>query len=318
MSHRSIKAMAARIAVTLCAVLPIACSLTTPGGIVPPARMAKPEPKPLNIRAGTYTFKASDGTPIVYEVRGSAEPTLVFIHCWACDRSYWRHQLATFSTSHRVIAVDLAGHGESGTARERWSLDGLAQDVAELVTSLDLPDVVLVGHSMGGPVALLASAQLPGRVRGVACLDTLHNAETRITPEMIAPLLAGYEQDFPGTMTRMVESMFPPGADRAVAQEVIDKSTRTPREPALALLRAFADFDAKRALERAGVPVRCINAAPRPPFTPETAVEVNRRHGDFDAVLMHDIGHYLMLERPQELDENLRWVLKDFPAPADR
>jgi pimeloyl-ACP methyl ester carboxylesterase len=274
--------------------------------------------KPVNIRPGPGTYTTADGTPIAYEVRGTGEPTLVFIHCWACDRSYWRYQLDEFAKTQRVVAMDLAGHGASGKKRANWTIEGLGEDVAGLVTSLGLTDVVLVGHSMGGPVALIAASKLPDKVRGIACADTLHNAEMPTPREMVDQLVAAYEKDFPGAMTQMIQAMFPPGVDAAVMQEVTTKATAVERAPVIGLIRDFPNFDAKLAMQNAGVPIRCINASPRPPYTPVTAVEVNRRYADFDAVLMEDIGHYVQLERPQEFNENLRFVIKDFPPPRDR
>jgi sigma-B regulation protein RsbQ len=277
-----------------------------------------PKPKPVNVRPGPGTYTTEDGTTISYEVHGKGEPTLVFIHCWACDRTFWRHQVETFSKTQRVLVMDLAGHGTSGKNRQNWTVAGLGEDVAGLVKSLGLPDVVLIGHSMGGPVALFAAAKLPGKVRGVACADTLHNVETAMPREMIDQLSASFEKDFPGTVRQMVQAMFPPGGNQEALQEVQTKSSAVTPGPAVALMRNFTDLDLKQAMADAHVPVRCINASPRPPVTPETAIEVNRRYADFDAVLMQDIGHYLQLERPQEFDENLRWVLKDFPKPKDQ
>jgi sigma-B regulation protein RsbQ len=281
------------------------------------AAVAKASKAPARIKTGPGTFAAGDGTPIAYEVRGRGEPTVVFIHCWACDRSYWHYQVDDLSRDHSVLALDLAGHGISGKSRKVWSIDGLGADVAGLVTGLGLKDVVLVGHSMGGPVALAAAGRLHGRVRGVVCADTLHNAETMPTRAMIDPMVASLERDFPGAMQQMVQSMFPPDSDQALAQDIIRKASAAERGPLIALLRDFANFDSREALMNAGVPVRCINASARPPVTPPTAVDINRRYADFDAVLMQDVSHYLMLERPQEFNENLRWVLKDFPAPKD-
>jgi sigma-B regulation protein RsbQ len=283
-----------------------------------PSREQKPpKPKPVNVRAGPGTYTAEDGTTISYEVHGKGEPTLVFIHCWACDRTYWRHQIAAFSRTQRVLVMDLAGHGTSGKDRKNWTVEGLGDDVAGLVKSLGLPDVVLIGHSMGGPVALFAASKLPGKVRGVACADTLHNVEQAMPREMVDQLAASFEKDFPGTVKQMVQAMFPPDGNQEALQEVQTKAATVTPGPAVALMRDFTNLDLKQAMADAHVPVRCINAAPRPPFTPETAIETNRRYADFDAVLMQDIGHYLQLERPQDFDENLRWVLKDFPKPPE-
>ena len=59
-----------------------------------------------------------DGIPVTFETHGTGEPALVFVHGWSCDRSYWRGQVGEFARRHRVVVVDLAGHGESGAGRE--------------------------------------------------------------------------------------------------------------------------------------------------------------------------------------------------------
>ena len=140
--------------------------------------LGKEKPKPVNIRPGPGTYTTPDGTAIAYEVRGTGDPTLVFIHCWACDRSYWRYQVEEFSKTQRVLVMDLAGHGTSGKERVNWTIEGLGEDVAGLVTSLGLAGRRARRPLDGRPVALVAAAKLPGKVRGVVCADTLHNAET--------------------------------------------------------------------------------------------------------------------------------------------
>ena len=115
--------------------------------------------------------------PITYDVRGTGDTALVFVHCWSCDRTFWKYQLAAFADDYRVAAIDLPGHGESGADRDEWTIAGLGDDVARVVEQLGLRRVILVGHSMGGPVSLEAARRLPGRVLGVIAVDTLHNAE---------------------------------------------------------------------------------------------------------------------------------------------
>ena len=80
---------------------------------------------------------------------GSGSPTLLFIHGWNCDRRYWSDQLAYFAEQHQVVAIDLAGHGESGLQRTEWTIGQFGADVASVADQLVLDDVILVGHSMG-------------------------------------------------------------------------------------------------------------------------------------------------------------------------
>jgi pimeloyl-ACP methyl ester carboxylesterase len=80
---------------------------------------------------------------------------------------------------------------------------------------------------------------------------------------------------------------------------------------ALALFRDFPRLDTKALLKEAGVPVRCINSAgPFQHFVP-TASDVNKKYADFKAVLIESVGHYPMLEKPEEFNQKLREVLKD-------
>ena len=84
------------------------------------------------IRAQTewpHMIPSKDGTPISYEVFGTGEPTLVFVHGWSCDSRYWRAQVPHFSKSHRMVILDLAGHGHSGITRKHYTMKSFGEDV---------------------------------------------------------------------------------------------------------------------------------------------------------------------------------------------
>src|SRR6185295_3656082 len=93
---------------------------------------------------------AKDGVPIHYFVQGKGEPALVFVHCWSCDRHLWDNQVPVFAKNHRVVTLDLPGHGESGQGRKNWSIESYGDDVSTVVTKLNLKRVLLIGSSMGG------------------------------------------------------------------------------------------------------------------------------------------------------------------------
>jgi pimeloyl-ACP methyl ester carboxylesterase len=93
-----------------------------------------------------------DGIPLAFEVHGVGTPSLVFVHGWSCHRGCWRGQVGPLAGRYQTVAVDLAGHGESGVGRRAWTMAAFGEDIVAVVEQLGLGEVVLIGHSMGGDV----------------------------------------------------------------------------------------------------------------------------------------------------------------------
>lgn len=261
------------------------------------------------------TARAPDGVSIAYDVRGAGDPTLVFVHCWACDRTFWKEQVDVFAEDHRVVTLDLAGHGESGREREAWSVLGLAGDVEAVVDELGLESVILVGHSMGGPVSLEAARRLADRVIGVACIDTLHDLSARFPKEMAEQLIALYRADYAGTMASSVGYMFP--FDRPQLETwVAERASLADPEGTLALLADFTELDLPAVAMELQVPVRCVNVEPVEGYGQATHIEGNQELLDFDARMIGGAGHYVLLEKPAELNDALRWAVDEIEAES--
>src|SRR6266511_936859 len=113
------------------------------------------------------TAVSADGLPVGFEVRGRGAPALVFVHGWSCDHRYRKSQLSHFAERHRVVVIDLAGHGESGSGRREWSMPAFGADVVAVADQLGLERTVLIGHSMGGDVVVAAALAMPTRVAGL-------------------------------------------------------------------------------------------------------------------------------------------------------
>ena len=269
-----------------------------------PSSLEEPVPETaLKVVEGVAT--APDGVSIAFDFRGKGKVSLVFVHCWACARSFWKEQLDVFSRYYRVVSLDLAGHGASGTDREQWSIAGLAGDVQAVIEELDLERCILIGHSLGGPVSLVVAAQMPRRIVGVIGVDTIHSVDFEYPREAVENLVQGFESDFTGMMEAAVAANFPENADQSLLEWVSVRASEANREAVLAIARDFSNFDPKAALSDVKVPVRCINAKPYSSSSFDTAIEANQNYADFDAVLMEGVGHYLMLEKPEEFNRLL-------------
>ena len=118
------------------------------------------------MRAVTETGAAG----IVFDSAGEGDPHLLFLHGWCGDRSFFAPQFDHFARSHRVVSVDLPGHGES-RAPATYTIDGLAADVAALGRQLGLGRGALVSHSLGAMVSLALAQQAPELVSAVIMVD---------------------------------------------------------------------------------------------------------------------------------------------------
>src|SRR5512136_139975 len=116
-------------------------------------------------------FASVNGINLYYESTGVGDPALLFIHGWTADHTDWDLQVKPLASHHRVITVDLRGHGKSSGNTTNGTIEEFAGDVSTLMKSLDLSRVVLIGHSMGCRVALATCQQNPKSVAGVVLVD---------------------------------------------------------------------------------------------------------------------------------------------------
>jgi len=256
-------------------------------------------------------IKAHDGLPIYCELRGQGDTALVFIHGWCGDHEYWKNQVEAFAPNYRIVALDQAGHGESGKDRKEWKVADLAQDVETVVKELGLKRVILVGHSMGGPVALLAAKRLPGTVIAVIGSDTLQNAEYKMPEDTVKGFLQMFETNFKGTVSGMFGTMLNAKVDPELKKWLGDKAAKQDQKMAIDYMRDMTGQDTVVLFKEAKVPIRCINSAGGYQFFQPTNVEVNKKYGDFNVLTIADVGHYPMLEKPEQFNQKLREVLKE-------
>lgn len=110
------------------------------------------------------------GEKLWYEEQGAGCP-VVLLHGWCLSSEVWKFQFDGLSSSMRLLAPDLRGHGRSRGIFGRLDFEGFATDLVDLIESLDLAEVVLVGWSMGAQIALQSLAQLSGRVAGMVLVS---------------------------------------------------------------------------------------------------------------------------------------------------
>jgi len=252
------------------------------------------------------TCIAPDGVPIVYSTAGSREPAIVFIHGGLANRGFWDGELNGFAARHRVIAPDLPGHGESGASRTTWGIPEFGTDICSVLETEGVERAVLFGNSMGGPVAVEAALRLRSKVLGVVGVDTFHSLTYTISLEDAQKQADAFRANYAASLHQMGQKLFHADADPVVMADAECRMAQTAPEVAYKMFLSFAGYSTSESVRRLNAPLRAINGD----LYPTDVGGVRKAKPDFDAVIMKHMGHYPMLERPQEFDEHVADVIR--------
>ena len=267
------------------------------------------------------TAVSVDGVQIRYESMGQGEPTLIFVHGWCCDRTYWREQLPYFAKGHRVVAIDLAGHGESGLSRKAWTMDAFGEDVAAVAAKLNLKQVVLIGHSMGGTVILKVAPKIRCHVIGLVAVDQFFNLGETHTQKEMNEFIAPFRANFPEAVSNWVRTIFTPKSDPKLVEWVVAHMSSRPPEVGLGAatgadgeLAFWGNIDncLIRAIQKIEAPLVFINSDLQP-----TAEEINKHYPPYsNAKIVRGVGHFVMLEAPAVFNRLLELSVEEFKRQA--
>jgi pimeloyl-ACP methyl ester carboxylesterase len=321
---------------------------------------SRPDPfrgEPFALRPGEAgVVRSFDGTPLAVQVVGPSDgPTVVFVHGFGADMTFWYHQWRRFSSTHRCVLFDQRGHGRSGPAGPGgYSLETLGRDLAAIVDSVSTDDrpVALVGHSMGGMTIVSLAAVRPdafgpgGRVGAVvlantAASDVAVELLTGLGSRMPAAVVRGAlrASRHPGRLYRVRSWLLREGSDLAfvtvrwtnfgasapasVVDHVASIATALPVRAWSDLLTGIVEMDLGHALGHIRVPALVV-ASDRDRLTPPaTARALLRALPDGRLVTIEGAGHCAMLERPDSFNPALeaflaeRWVTPSRPQPVE-
>jgi pimeloyl-ACP methyl ester carboxylesterase len=247
---------------------------------------------------------AADGVHVQYRVYGSGEPAIVFIHGWSCDSNYWRAQIPEFKKKYTVVTVDLAGHGGTDGNRTEWTMARFGQDVAAAVAAVPNEKLILVGHSMGGPVAIEAARLLKSRVIGIIGVDTFKSiGAPRPSKAQVDAIIKKFEADFIGQTRSIVTThFFAPGANEELKRKIAyDMSLASPRV-GVPSMRAVMEYDFAAPLKDISVPLVAINANLGEPVN---EARIRKVLPKFRQVSFDGAGHFLMMEDPARFNPAL-------------
>ncbi len=142
----------------------------------------------------TYTLTLENGVEVSCLESGSSDQSILMIHGNSLSKETFKEQFhSSLTDQFRMIAVDLPGHGETtgnSNGSEGYSIEGLADFIKSLITELKLKSVVILGHSLGGHLAIQAASDIPA-LKGILAVGTppLTPKENELSPFLDHPSL---------------------------------------------------------------------------------------------------------------------------------
>lgn len=245
-----------------------------------------------------------DGTLLNYSHHGKGMPLLLFVHGWTCRRAYWAPQLEHFATRQAVAAPDLPGHGDSGVGtRKYWSLESFAHDIIACINALEAEKVILIGHSMGGAVALEAARRLEKIVTSVVLVDTFVINYGGLTPADIQAIASPFEQDFVSAIAALVKQTSTASTPTSLQERLSRELAAADPTWALPVWRDLLSWSPQPAFDELQVPIHAINGS----LIPD---EARQRCAPFvTETIIQGAGHFPQMENPSGFNRVLEGVL---------
>jgi pimeloyl-ACP methyl ester carboxylesterase len=283
-----------------------------------------------------------DGTRLAVRAAGDPDaPILLFVHGFSLDMTIWHEQWVDLSAGSRCVLMDLRGHGQSGPpAHGDMSLRAMGRDIAAVLDAVaPARPAVVIGHSLGGMASIAMAEQRPElfgpRVSGLVLVgvstdDLVHGAVGSLTdllrrrPSMFAGAMHRVDRvrkavmaspgDIGGAAVRLTQ--FGPDAPSHLVEHVVHLAEQATSEVWTDGLAELLEVDLRHALPRANAPSLVVVGEYDRVTPPASAIELAGELPDARLVVISGAGHMPMLERPVELDREIRLFAKRLLMPS--
>jgi pimeloyl-ACP methyl ester carboxylesterase len=253
-----------------------------------------------------------NGVKINYTDEGKGLP-VIFVHGFPLSRGTWQKQIEALRTTHRVIAPDLRGLGENDAVTGVATMTQFADDVHALLQQLKTGPVVLVGHSMGGYIALAFARKYPDMLRGLVLVATKAGADT---PEAAAGRRATADKVKAGGSNVIVDAMAPKmlaagNQDKKMADQVRAFMSPSKPESVIAALLGMAErSDSTSMLVEINAPTLVITGADDTVIPPAESEKLAAAIPGAQLKKIPSAGHLVAFEQPAEFNKALQDWLK--------
>jgi pimeloyl-ACP methyl ester carboxylesterase len=248
---------------------------------------------------GESQYAKLDGARIHYKSYGKGKDALVLVHGWGCNLGHWRDQIPDLSKRNRVVALDLPGHGESDKPQIGYTMDLFANAIDAVMRDAKVERAVLVGHSMGTPVARQFYRKYPQKTSGIIIVDG--GLRPFGTKEMREQFLAtfrapNYKEAGAQMFAQMMGTLGP-----AEQERVKTSFSSTPQSVLVSAMESMNE-ESLYTPDKINVPVFAV-LAKSPFWPPDTEQFFRSLAPDFELQWWEGVGHFLMMEKPKQFND---------------
>jgi pimeloyl-ACP methyl ester carboxylesterase len=234
---------------------------------------------------------------MVFESRGSGQP-IVLLHGWCLNRRVWLYAEEALCAAHRVITPDFAGFGLSDDLAGPYEVGRYADDVSELLSELELTNVILVGFALGATVALELGARSDERVAGIVSIG-VPSAACSPYDKMARAM----RRDWPDFARRSAQALFHNQQSEATLHWLERMFGAAPLPVALETVAVLARYEPGSTVKKIEAPVLFIHADHDTvaPISLGRACAESATNGRLEIV--QDCGHLIVLDQKERLHE---------------
>ena len=241
----------------------------------------------------------------------TGEPTLFFIHGSFINKDYWQTQLYHFSPRYRVIAVDLAGHGKSTFNGDDFTIEKFGQTIAAMINKMELKNVILIGHSIGGDIMLTTNEKSGNNIIGLIGIDYFKNVGAALPDEVINQIMNDLRNNFVNTNVAYAKNtLLTEKTDKSITERVVGDFKSISPKVGIPMNEDFFHFPQKEEtlLSKLNKRIYLVNTDYQP--TNEASLEKTLKD-NYQLKIIKGSSHFPMIENPVDLNDTLENFIED-------
>ena len=247
---------------------------------------------------GESKFATLDGAKIHYKSYGQGSDAFVLVHGWSSNLEAWNYQIPELTKRGRVIAIDLPGHGQSDKPQVAYTMDHFAAAIDAVMKDAGVERGIILGHSMGTPVARQFYRKYPKKTLAIVIVDG--GLRPFGDKAMRDQFMNAFRSDKYREVGAQMFGQMTPMLSAEDKEKALASFSKTPQNVLVSAMESMND-EALYATDKINVPVLAI-LAKSPVWPPDTEQFLKGLAPDLELIWLEGVDHFLHQEKTKEFN----------------